>query len=169
MFFIHEMERVMQLHPSFFGPNTVNYIKDTLIHDVEGQTISSYYVVCIMDVGASDISEGRVIPGSAMAEYTVHYKAVVWKPFKGEILDGLVEELNEAGFHVNIGPLKVFVSKSMIPSDIRYDGNATPPQWTDNGDQVIETGTHIRIKIRGTRTEMGKMYAIATIKEDYLG
>lgn len=57
----------------------------------------------------------------------------------------------------------------MIPSDIKYDGNATPPQWTDNRDQVIETGTHIRIKIRGTRAEMGKMYAIATIKEDYLG
>lgn len=57
----------------------------------------------------------------------------------------------------------------MIPSNIRYDGNATPPQWTNNADQVIEKGTHVRVKVKGLRTEMGNMYAIATIKEDYLG
>lgn len=53
----------------------------------------------------------------------------------------------------------------MIPSEIKFDGNATPPQWTDNGDQIIEKDTKIRIKIKGLRVEMGTMYAIATIKE----
>ncbi len=31
-----------------------------------------------------DISEGRVLPSSGVAEYTIHYRAVVWRPFKGE-------------------------------------------------------------------------------------
>jgi len=53
----------------------------------------------------------------------------------------------------------------MIPSDIVYDANSTPPQWTDSGDQVIEGGTHVRIKIVGMRIEVDKMYAIGTIKE----
>lgn len=53
----------------------------------------------------------------------------------------------------------------MIPSDIKFDGNATPPQFTDNADQVIEKGTQIRVKIKGIRGEVGQMYAIATIKE----
>jgi len=57
----------------------------------------------------------------------------------------------------------------MIPLEIKYDGNATPPQFTDNNDQIIERGTHIRVKIKGIRGEVGQMYAIATIKEDYLG
>jgi DNA-directed RNA polymerase II subunit RPB7 len=57
----------------------------------------------------------------------------------------------------------------MIPPDIRYDPNATPPQFTNNEDSVIEVGTHIRVKIVGTRAEVGTMYAIASIKEDYLG
>jgi hypothetical protein len=60
-------------------------------------------------------------------------------------------------------------TKQMIPSDIKFDGNATPPQFTDNADQVIERGTHIRVKIKGIRGEVGQMYAIATIKEDFLG
>jgi DNA-directed RNA polymerase II subunit RPB7 len=53
----------------------------------------------------------------------------------------------------------------MIPSDIHFDGNATPPQWTDNGDQIVEKGTNIRIKLKGIRAEVDKMYAIGTMKE----
>ena len=57
----------------------------------------------------------------------------------------------------------------MIPNDIKWDPNATPPQFTDNGDQVIEKGTHLRIKIMGTRSDVGSMFAIGSIKEDFLG
>ena len=39
----------------------------------------------------------------------------------------------------------------MIPPEIKYDGNATPPQFTDNGDQVIERGTQVRIRLKGIR------------------
>ncbi len=53
----------------------------------------------------------------------------------------------------------------MIPGDITFDANATPPQWTDNVDQVIEKGTNIRIKIKGLRSEVDKMYAVGTMKE----
>lgn len=34
---------------------------------------------------------------------------------------------------------------------------------------MIEVGTHVRVKLIGTRAEVGGMYAIASIKEDYLG
>lgn len=57
----------------------------------------------------------------------------------------------------------------MIPSDIKWDPNATPPQYTNNEDTVIEPGTHVRCKIIGTRSEVGGMWAIGSIKEDYLG
>lgn len=53
----------------------------------------------------------------------------------------------------------------MIPPDIKFDAHATPPQWTDKGDQVIEKGTHVRVRLKGTRNEMGNMFAIATINE----
>jgi hypothetical protein len=57
----------------------------------------------------------------------------------------------------------------LIPADIKFDPNATPPQYTNNEDSVIEVGTHVRVKLIGTRAEVGGMYAIASIKEDYLG
>ena len=82
MFFLHELERVITLHPSFFGPRVKEYLTNRLLEDVEGTCTGQYYIICVMD--AYDISEGRVVPGSAVAEYTVHYRAVVWRPFKGE-------------------------------------------------------------------------------------
>lgn len=57
----------------------------------------------------------------------------------------------------------------LIPTDIKWDPNATPPQFTNNEDTTIDVGTHVRIKILGTRAEVGELWAIGSIKEDYLG
>ena len=82
MFFIHFLEHVLTLHPSFFGSHVKEYLTQKLLDDVEGVCTGDYYIVCVMDT--YDISEGRVIPGSGLAEYTIMYRAIVWKPFKGE-------------------------------------------------------------------------------------
>ena len=82
MFFLHELERVITLHPSFFGPRVKEYLTNRLLEDVEGTCTGQFFIISVMD--AYDISEGRVVPGSAVAEYTVHYRAIVWRPFKGE-------------------------------------------------------------------------------------
>ncbi len=84
MYFLHDMERTITLHPSFFGPRVKEYIRGRLMEDVEGTCTGQFYIICVMDTDTQDFSEGRVVPGSAVAEYTVHYRAVVWRPFKGE-------------------------------------------------------------------------------------
>ena len=97
-------------------------------------------------------------------------------------MDGVVTSVLRTGFFVDCGSLQAFVGRNvktqsitstvsvtnnwqMIPGDITFDANATPPQWTDNGEQVIEKGTNIRIKIKGLRSEVDKMYAVGTMKE----
>ena len=82
MYFLYELERVITLHPSYFGQHIRKYLTDQLYSDVEGTCTGQFYIICVMDT--NDISEGRAIPGSAYAEYTLHYRAVVWRPFKGE-------------------------------------------------------------------------------------
>jgi hypothetical protein len=56
-----------------------------------------------------------------------------------------------------------------MPDEIRYDASATPPQFTNDADIVIEQGTHVRVKIIGMRTEVGEMWAIGSINGDFLG
>lgn len=84
MFFIKQMEQTLLLHPSFFGPKIKTYLKDQLHRDMEGTNTGDYYIVAIMDI--SDYSDGQVMPGSGFAEYTIHFRAIVWKPFKGEVV-----------------------------------------------------------------------------------
>lgn len=56
-----------------------------------------------------------------------------------------------------------------IPSDIKWEPNTVPPQYTDHGDQVIEKGTSLRLKILGVKPDVAAINAIGTIKEDFLG
>jgi DNA-directed RNA polymerase II subunit RPB7 len=61
-------------------------------------------------------------------------------------------------------------SLQLIPDDFEWRPNATPPQFGDReGTASIEPNVHIRIKIIGTRAEVGEMWAIGSIKEDFLG
>lgn len=58
----------------------------------------------------------------------------------------------------------------MIGHDLVYNGQATPPQWADPaGDQIIQKGSQVRIKLKGLRGEIGVMWGIGVMKEDYLG
>jgi DNA-directed RNA polymerase II subunit RPB7 len=82
MFFLYNLERRVTLHPSYFGKNMHELVTGKLLKDVEGTCTGSYYIISIMDT--FDISEGRILPGSGLAEFTVGYRAVVWRPFKGE-------------------------------------------------------------------------------------
>lgn len=56
-----------------------------------------------------------------------------------------------------------------IPSDIKWEPNTVPQQYTDHADQVIEKGTSLRLKILGVKPDVAAINAIGTIKEDFLG
>ncbi|KAH8885162.1 hypothetical protein GQ53DRAFT_751455 [Thozetella sp. PMI_491] len=167
MFFLHNLERRVTLHPSYFGRNMHDLVTSKLLKDVEGTCAGNYYIISIMD--AFKVSEGRILPGSGLAEFIVEYRAVVWRPFKGEVVDAIVYSVNPHGFFAQAGPLKLFVSTHLMPDEIKYDANASPPQFTNNTDITIEPGTHVRVKIMGTRTEIGEIWAIGSINGDFLG
>ncbi|KAI1373612.1 RNA polymerase Rpb7-like domain-containing protein [Hypoxylon crocopeplum] len=167
MFFLYNLERRVTLHPSYFGKNMHELVTGKLLNDVEGTCTGNYYIVSVMDT--FDISDGRILPGSGLAEFTVGYRAVVWKPFKGETVDAIVASVNAHGFFAEAGPVEIFVSARLIPKEVKWEPNATPPQYTNNEDTTIEVNTQVRVKIVGTRADVGKIMAIGSIKEDYLG
>jgi hypothetical protein len=59
--------------------------------------------------------------------------------------------------------------KKLIPPEIKWDADAVPPQYTDHAEQIIEKGTNLRVKLIGLRNDVRNMFAIGSIKEDYLG
>lgn len=111
MFFVHHLERELFLHPSFFDAHAEQNIRDKLHMDMEGKIIGEMMVVTIIEI--DEISEPKLVPGTGMARYDVSYRAIVWRPFKGEVVDGMVSSVLANGFFVDVGGLNVFVSKAV--------------------------------------------------------
>lgn len=57
----------------------------------------------------------------------------------------------------------------MIPSAFRYTVEGSTPSFADNEGQIVERGSQVRLRIKGIRGELGQMFAIGSIREDYLG
>ena len=145
------------------------FLKQKLLQDWEGTCTGEYgYVVCIADTDNFSIDTGKIISGTGMAEFNVSFEAVTFKPYKGEVLDAVVSNVNKMGFFAEVGPLTVFVSSHMIPSDMKFDPTSNPPAYVSE-DQVIDKGSRVRLKILGLRMDVSEIHAIGTIKEDYLG
>ncbi|GMM27660.1 DNA-directed RNA polymerase II subunit [Martiniozyma asiatica (nom. inval.)] len=170
MFFIKDLSLSLTLHPSYFGPHMESFLRQKLLSDVEGTCTGQFgYIVCVLDSAHIDVGPGRIIPGnSGYAEFDVKYRAVVWKPFKGEVVDGVVSVVSQMGFFADVGPLSVFISKHLIPTDMQYSPGHSPPAYVGE-DQVVMKGSRVRIKVIGTRADVNSISAIGSIKEDYLG
>lgn len=61
-------------------------------------------------VKISSIGHGLLMPTTGTAEFNVEYQALVFKPYKNEVVDGVVTTVNKMGFFAEVGPLQVFVS-----------------------------------------------------------
>lgn len=57
----------------------------------------------------------------------------------------------------------------MIPSSLKYSVEGATPSFADNEGQIVEAGSQVRLRIKGIRSELNQMYAIGSIREDYLG
>ena len=92
------------------------------------------YIISVITV--TSIGEGKILPSTGQARFKTSFLAVVMKPFKGEVVDGKVVNVNKVsvspgelkhlfvkvpsysscltlvqmGFFAMVGPLQVFVS-----------------------------------------------------------
>jgi len=51
-------------------------------------------------VTVNSIGEGKIMPGTGQARFKCQYTAIVMKPFKGEVVDGKVVNVNKVSFEI---------------------------------------------------------------------
>ena len=78
----------------------LNFLESKLYLDVEG-TCSGQFGYIIAVVSILDIGKGMVLSGSGQAEFITRYRAIVFKPFKGEVVDGVVNNVNKVRLRMN--------------------------------------------------------------------
>jgi len=116
------------------------------------------------------IGDGEILPGRGFCRFPIRYKAIVFRPFKGEVVDGVVTQVNKVGLMVDVGPMGCFISRHSIPSDMEFDPDSNPPCYkTKEEDMVIQQDDEIRLKIVGTRVDANEIFSIGSLMDDYLG
>lgn len=89
------LHQTLSVHPSFFDPRLPAFVEDLLHSKVEG-TCSGKLGYIIAVIGVKDIGKGKVIEGGA--EFKVSYSAIVYRPFRGEVVDGVVASVNKVSY-----------------------------------------------------------------------
>ncbi|KAF9762448.1 DNA-directed RNA polymerase II subunit RPB7 [Nosema granulosis] len=152
MFFVKDFTHKIHLSPSYLGPQIQSLIQDYLYRTVEGSCTDSGYVIAVLDI--DNVSEG-IIMLNGLISFTIKYKALVLKTYKGEVLEATVVEMNKMGIFASAGPLTIFVSNHRIPAEIL--------------ESSLGKDTVLRLRIIGTRIDSTKIYAVGTLEDEYLG
>lgn len=172
MFFHLEMHKELLLFPRDFGPNVQDLLAEKLIKTVEGSCSGRYgFVVCVTEV--TKAGKGRIREGGGLATFPMTFNAIVFRPFKGEVFDAVVTTVNKLGFFAQVGPLQVFVSKHCMPPDMKFDPQSTPASYvsevSDEQPQRVAKDSEVRLRVMATRIDASEIFAIGTIKDEYLG
>lgn len=168
MFYLLHLDKELEIQPRFFGPRLREEIDRRLRQEVEGTCNGKYgFIVCVMQ--STDVGKGSIREGAGSATFIVKYTCVAFLPHKGEVLDTIVSSVNKMGFFAEAGPLTVFVSNHCMPQDFEFNTANEPCYISADGDQKIVPGSEVRLRIVGVRVDAHEIFAIGTIRDDWLG
>lgn len=111
MYFLKPLEETIKLHPSWFHGGAADIVRRKLYTNVEGKNLGNHHVIAVVSI--DEISEPMIQSGTGYALYNVAYRALVWRPFRGEVVDGVVKAVLSNGIFMEVGGLDVFVSRSV--------------------------------------------------------
>ena len=166
MLFIMKFEEELILSPSVLTKNLKNIIKAKLIEKVQGSVTEKYgYLICVISIG--EIPNGIILDTTGDILFKITYRAVVMKPFEGEVCDGVVEKIDPYGLHVSVGPIKVFISNSQFPPNFEYIANSN--FYISGKSEKLAVNTEIRFRMQGIQFVNNEFKPIGTMADNYLG
>lgn len=78
-------------------------------------TCTGRYGFVVLVTSIRDIGEGVIQDTSAFAKFAVTFECVVFRPFKGEVLDCVVTSVNKARFRVRARRAEGCASAACVP------------------------------------------------------
>ena len=129
-------------------------------------------------MGQGIIADG----GGGGALFAVAYRALAFRPARGEVLDCVVSSVSKVGFFADAGPMQVFVSNHLIPDEYGFvgggmgaggggggGGGEAAYEAADGSAPRVAAGAEVRLRVVGTRMDANEVFCVASMKDDYLG
>jgi len=164
------------MHPENFGRELQQKLRKRLCEDVEGTVpeTTGIIVAVLRFYDEQDVKRGLIEYETGYASFIVNYEAIIYRPFKNQVLDAKVTNVHEHGFSCTTGiaNFSIFVSKHNMPKEYTY--KAENEMWAhsedDSSDQEISKGCVVRLRVVNVNFKSKTaLSCIGTIDGDYLG
>ncbi|TXT56973.1 MAG: DNA-directed RNA polymerase subunit E' [Candidatus Thorarchaeota archaeon] len=126
-------------------------------------------MIAVIDI--EDIGAGRLMPGDGATYHSVVYQVLVFKPVRGELVEGNVVEIMDFGAFIRMGPLDGLCHVSQICDDfITQDTKGSALLGKETGRTLTE-GDQVRARITSISFEPGNRSGKLglTMRQPFLG
>ena len=170
MYSVVTVRDIVRIPPKEFGDPTT---KAALMHlrksseNVLDREIG--LMIAVIDI--DDIGQGRLMPGDGATYHSVQYRVLVFKPIRGELIEGNVVELMDFGAFIRMGPLDGLCHVSQICDDfITQDPKGNTLLGKETGRTLTE-GDQVRARITSISFESGNRSGKLglTMRQPFLG
>ncbi|PSR92787.1 DNA-directed RNA polymerase V subunit like [Actinidia chinensis var. chinensis] len=117
-----------------------------------------------------NIGEGRVRQHTGDVLFPVLFTCITFRPYRGEILEGVVHKILKHGVFLRCGPVENIYLSNQKMSDYKYVPGENPIFMNDKLSKV-EKGVAVRFSVIGTKyIETEKEFqAVVSLEGDFLG
>eukprot|EP01061_Rhynchopus_euleeides_P010446 TRINITY_DN19910_c0_g2_i1.p1 TRINITY_DN19910_c0_g2~~TRINITY_DN19910_c0_g2_i1.p1 ORF type:complete len:181 (+),score=64.92 TRINITY_DN19910_c0_g2_i1:124-666(+) len=176
MFFRVRLMHHVHVDPMHFHEELAKVVKYQLCKDVEGTIDEDYGFIVAVDTSGRPGTDLQVGPGVLMdtgvSSFKVYYTAIVIRPFEGEVIDAVVEQVRDIGLIALIGPgIEVFISsKASMPQEYKFDStNPNQPKFVADDDDTILKGDQVRLRIKGVQVTSTEIKVVGELTGDFMG
>lgn len=172
MFLYKHIKHEIQLAPRYLGAQLIHHVRARVAAELEGQCVGKHgYIIKVMDLkdDAFVVDQALIDNDSGAVTIICECEVLVLRPFRYEVVDAIVIDTNPEGILAAVGPVRIFVSKMSMGTELSFDENAGDRWVSEDGRVEIRDNVVVRLRIMGLEISDGKMVAVGTIKETYLG
>lgn len=187
VFFVQAMRQTVIVPPSALGPKLKEHVREALYRSVEGMPIShagaqavaadgtplgssngAGFIVAVTRFSEDEIRGGVIDHMNGHVKYILRFNALVFRPFRNEVMDAVVTSVTDLGIRAEAGPTDVFIGRPHMPMDMELV--AADSSYTSNETGVkLRVGSAIRVKVLGVASHGSMTHVVASINEPFLG
>ncbi|KAK8197153.1 DNA-directed rna polymerase III 25 kd polypeptide [Phyllosticta capitalensis] len=139
MFLTTTISDLIQIKPEEFEKSSIKAIKDAIHTKYANKVIQEVGLcICLRDILKS--SEGLIGHGTGIVNVNVDFRLVVFRPFKGEIIEGTITSGTAQGIKIALD----FFDDIFVPGPVnlfegtKYSGREEVWVWTtETGDELF--------------------------------
>eukprot|EP00429_Kryptoperidinium_foliaceum_P071995 CAMPEP_0176074114 /NCGR_PEP_ID=MMETSP0120_2-20121206/37036_1 /TAXON_ID=160619 /ORGANISM="Kryptoperidinium foliaceum, Strain CCMP 1326" /LENGTH=176 /DNA_ID=CAMNT_0017407805 /DNA_START=69 /DNA_END=599 /DNA_ORIENTATION=+ len=164
-----ELRDYLLIKPEYLGPGFNEHCEDQLRQKVEG-TIKEELGIVMSVATVWRADHGKLQDDTGLVMVPMGYTAVVMQLTKGEIVDCSCVEVTQLGMFGEVGPVKVFVSRSHLPPGWKYverdvDSAGGAAYVSEEMGLAIRVKSNVRVRLIATKQDGDRMWAIGSCQD----